>query len=261
MLQINKFAKLCHCKASLLRYYDSHGILVPCYIDDLTGYRYYQSEQALDFYRIKQLQSCGLSIKEIKACKNKSDDEVIGILNMKLNEQKQIVNSIENLIHTYQEDKMKLEETVNKFNKQHLLNVESKDNKLNLSIHGNNLCLNFNKKTDKIAELLNTMQKQSLIYFEDFDDLTMYENETWNYTKIASGWNTKNELLKMIEQSQIDKKICIHLFNINESINLFDIADIMNLADENGYHTDTSLFNVSLSLDGINNYAIVYVDK
>ena len=109
-----------------------------------------------------------MSIKEIKACKNKSDDEVDRYLNMKLNEQKQIVNSIENLIHTYQEDKMKLEETVNKFNKQHLLNVESKHNKLNLSIHGNNLCLNFNKKTDKIAELLNTMQKQSLIYFEDF---------------------------------------------------------------------------------------------
>ena len=129
---------------------------------------------------------------------------------------------------------MKLEETVNKFNKQHLLNVESKDNKLNLSIHGNNLCLNFNKKTDKIAELLNTMQKQSLIYFEDFDDLTMYENETWNYTKIASGWNTKNELLKMIEQSQIDKKICIRYFF------LFDKKKVdMTIITINGIIRDT----------------------
>lgn len=71
MLQINKFAKLCHCKASLLRYYDSHGILVPCYIDDLTGYRYYQSEQALDFYRIKQLKVVDCPLKKLKHVKTK----------------------------------------------------------------------------------------------------------------------------------------------------------------------------------------------
>ena len=209
MLQINKFAKLCHCKASLLRYYDSHGILVPCYIDDLTGYRYYQSEQALDFYRIKQLQSCGLSIKEIKACKNKSDAEVIGILNMKLNEQKQIVNSIENLIHTYQEDKMKLEETVNKFNKQHLLNVESKHNKLNLS-EENDVAnckerkrANVKKSTQKQREQLMRLLKEDKLGARSFDTIKPSDAKEWALRMKDKGfsYNTINNHKRSLKAS------------------------------------------------------------
>lgn len=92
MLQIKEFAKLCGCTTSILRYYDSKDILKPYFIEPFTGYRYYQNNQALEFYRIKQLQEVGLSIKEIKKVKDKSENEIIDILKEKLIKQKQLVN-------------------------------------------------------------------------------------------------------------------------------------------------------------------------
>ncbi|MFQ6791697.1 MAG: MerR family DNA-binding transcriptional regulator [Thomasclavelia sp.] len=53
MLQIKEFAKLCGCTTSILRYYDHKDILKPYFIESFTGYRYYQNNQALEFYRIK----------------------------------------------------------------------------------------------------------------------------------------------------------------------------------------------------------------
>lgn len=71
MLQIKEFAKLCGCTTSILRYYDHKDILKPYFIESFTGYRYYQNNQALEFYRIKQLKKVGFSLEEIKRSKIK----------------------------------------------------------------------------------------------------------------------------------------------------------------------------------------------
>ena len=66
MLNIKKFAELCQCSTQTLRYYDHQDLLKPYYIDKLSGYRFYKMEQAVDFYKIKEFQTIGFTIKEIK---------------------------------------------------------------------------------------------------------------------------------------------------------------------------------------------------
>ena len=66
MITIQGFAKLCGCNAQTLRYYDRIGLMRPAKVDEWTGYRYYEEEQALTFIRIRSLQQADFSIEEIK---------------------------------------------------------------------------------------------------------------------------------------------------------------------------------------------------
>ena len=65
-MTIKEFAKLCGCNPQTLRYYDHMNLLKPVKVDEWTGYRYYEDEQALVFVKIKNLQTAGFSIEEIK---------------------------------------------------------------------------------------------------------------------------------------------------------------------------------------------------
>ena len=65
MITIRGFAKLCGCNTQTLRYYDRIGLLTPAKVDEWTGYRYYEEEQALLFVKIKNLQQADFSIDVI----------------------------------------------------------------------------------------------------------------------------------------------------------------------------------------------------
>ena len=66
MITIQGFARLCGCNTQTLRYYDRIGLLTPAKVDQWTGYRYYEEEQAMMFVKIKNLQQADFSIEEIK---------------------------------------------------------------------------------------------------------------------------------------------------------------------------------------------------
>ena len=51
-MTIKEFANLCGCNPQPLRYYDHMNLLKPMKVDEWTGYRYYEDEQALDFVKI-----------------------------------------------------------------------------------------------------------------------------------------------------------------------------------------------------------------
>lgn len=66
MLKIGDFSKMSKVTIKALRYYEKEKLLIPKYIDELTGYRYYENKQLLDTARIMSLKQVGLSIDEIK---------------------------------------------------------------------------------------------------------------------------------------------------------------------------------------------------
>ena len=66
-MKIGEFAQICQTKISVLRHYDKQGLLSPDYIDRFTGYRYYAKEQIEIFMRISALKKAGLSLCEIRA--------------------------------------------------------------------------------------------------------------------------------------------------------------------------------------------------
>lgn len=65
-MKIGEFARVCNVPISLLRYYDSCGLLKPVYIDRFTGYRYYDEGQIAVCRRINELKEADFSLAEIK---------------------------------------------------------------------------------------------------------------------------------------------------------------------------------------------------
>lgn len=66
MIKIGEFAKLFNVTIKTLRLYDEKGILKPSYIDNYTGYRYYDEENIKTMTKVLILKELGLSLKEIK---------------------------------------------------------------------------------------------------------------------------------------------------------------------------------------------------
>lgn len=105
MMTIKEFAQLCTCNPQTLRYYDRIGLLKPCRVDQWTGYRYYEQEQAIDFVKIKHLQSADFSIDEIKMLLAKADREVCEAFDQKIAEQEQKLERIKQIQQSYLKEK------------------------------------------------------------------------------------------------------------------------------------------------------------
>ena len=66
MYKIGEFSKLSKTTIKTLRYYEKEKLLMPDFIDQNTGYRYYETKQLIELSKIMSLRQVGLSIKDIK---------------------------------------------------------------------------------------------------------------------------------------------------------------------------------------------------
>lgn len=112
MITIQGFARLCGCNTQTLRYYDRIGLLAPARVDEWTGYRYYEEEQAVLFVRIKNLQQADFSIEEIKSLLGRNDDYVLAAFDRKVEEQKQKLAKIREIQKSYLEETMEMRNAV-----------------------------------------------------------------------------------------------------------------------------------------------------
>ena len=101
-MTIKDFAKLCGCNPQTLRYYDREDLLKPVKVDEWSGYRYYDEEQAITFVKIKNLQKAGFSIDEIKELLDRSDADIYLAFEKKIAEQERQLQEIKNIQKTYQ---------------------------------------------------------------------------------------------------------------------------------------------------------------
>lgn len=67
MFKIGEFSVLTAISIHMLRNYDKIGLLTPKYIDEFTGYRYYESDQLPIANQIVALKMMGFGLKEIAA--------------------------------------------------------------------------------------------------------------------------------------------------------------------------------------------------
>ena len=115
MITIQGFAKLCGCNTQTLRYYDRIGLLAPAKVDEWTGYRYYEEEQALQFVKIKNLQQADFSIEEIKALLPGDDDLLMAAFERKIKAQKQKLETIRKIQRSYLEETMEMRNMINEY--------------------------------------------------------------------------------------------------------------------------------------------------
>lgn len=101
-MTIKDFSKLCGCNPQTLRYYDREDLLKPVKVDEWSGYRYYDEEQAITFVRIKNLQKAGFTIEEIRALLDKDDTAIFYAFEAKIAEEKKRIQEIIQIQKTYQ---------------------------------------------------------------------------------------------------------------------------------------------------------------
>ena len=65
MYRIGTFSKLGRVTIKTLRHYDEVGLLIPAYVDEENGYRYYTADQLFLLNEIISLRQMGFSIPEI----------------------------------------------------------------------------------------------------------------------------------------------------------------------------------------------------
>lgn len=112
MITIQGFARLCGCNTQTLRYYDRIGLLAPAKVDQWTGYRYYEEDQAMMFVKIKNLQQADFSIEEIKGLLGEDDSFLMEALEQKITEQEQKLEQIRKIQRSYLEEAMNMQNIV-----------------------------------------------------------------------------------------------------------------------------------------------------
>lgn len=112
MITIKGFARLCGCNTQTLRFYDRIGLLVPAKTDEWTGYRYYEEKQAVLFVKIKNLQQADFSIEEIRPLLEADDDQLMKAFELKIAEQKQKLERIQEIQRSYRKETMDIQEMV-----------------------------------------------------------------------------------------------------------------------------------------------------
>ena len=101
-MTIKEFARLCGCNPQTLRYYDHVNLLKPVKVDQWSGYRYYDEEQALAFVKIKNLQKAGFTIDEIKELLDKDNHVIYKAFDAKIAEEEKRLQEIKAIQKSYQ---------------------------------------------------------------------------------------------------------------------------------------------------------------
>ena len=100
-MTIKQFALLCGCNPQTLRYYDNVDLLKPVKVDQWSGYRYYDEDQALVFVKIKNLQAAGFAIDEIRELLDKDTLAIYTALEAKVIEQEKRLQEIKKIQMSY----------------------------------------------------------------------------------------------------------------------------------------------------------------
>ena len=116
-MTIKEFARLCGCNPQTLRYYDHVDLLKPVKVDQWSGYRYYDEDQALAFVRIKNLQKAGFTIDEIKELLDKDNHVIYKAFNAKIAEEKKRLQEIKAIQKSYQTEMDQIQEKINEARK------------------------------------------------------------------------------------------------------------------------------------------------
>ena len=100
MFKIGDFSRLTSISIRMLRFYDQNDILKPVYIDEESGYRYYQREQIFEASQVRFLRDIGFSTARIKAILEnyKNAEEIEKYLEIQLIQLKEEADKIDSRI-------------------------------------------------------------------------------------------------------------------------------------------------------------------
>lgn len=229
MFRIGEFSRLVNTTTKTIRFYDKEEILLPDYVDNSSGYRYYSHYKIAEYNKIRTLKKLGFSLSEIKEMKKQQGNEFIVEIIRK--RKKELQSELE-ILHN------RLEEINNMENDfMNLINIYEDQSKYinKVEVDGNSLVFNFDKKgitrleyecPDKID--LYHMIKFYLEVINNFGLVNYEEAEIFkmlSYGKEASIFKCNKDELSLY----VDKKAKNVLlgFAIGTMIDLMDIYEVV----------------------------------
>lgn len=75
LYKIGMFAQMNHVTVKTLRFYEEQGLLIPAYVDEENGYRYYTLDQMAVIHQITALKQAGFTLEDIKHINVEDDEE------------------------------------------------------------------------------------------------------------------------------------------------------------------------------------------
>lgn len=118
MFTIGEFSKITGLTIKTLRFYHDRGLLVPAWVDDQTGYRYYDPRQIDKARIITQLRSLEFSLEQISEMLANGEDEADifdflerqrTVLEQRVRQYRGIITTLENIIHNEREARMTIQ--------------------------------------------------------------------------------------------------------------------------------------------------------
>jgi DNA-binding transcriptional MerR regulator/DNA gyrase inhibitor GyrI len=115
---IGEFSKFTGLTVKTLRFYHDRGLLIPAWVDDQTGYRYYDFRQIDKARIITQLRSLEFSLEQINEmlanCEDEADiltflERQRTVLEERMRQYRGIVTTLEKIIHNEREARMAMQ--------------------------------------------------------------------------------------------------------------------------------------------------------
>ena len=196
LYSIGDVSKIKEITIKALRYYHKMGILIPKYVDDTTGYRYYSIDQFIYIDIIKACRTLGSSISEIQEIFKECDtDKLIEFLQLKRFEaeeniikMKEVINNIDTLNTSVKNSKEILNNDkifIEYFKERYIIVVPCEE-------EGSLKEVLYYSKLDKMIQDKNLdvyMERGILYDFDVYRDL----KPTYVFNCINSSCNTKTE--------------------------------------------------------------------
>lgn len=210
-MTIKEFARLCGCNPQTLRYYDHVDLLKPVKVDQWSGYRFYEEEQALAFVKIKNLQKAGFTIDEIKGLLDKDNLVIYKAFEDKIAEEEKRLQEIKAIQRSYRAEMNQIQEKIKEARKRITEAMQDYDPSEEFGI-----------SADEYADVIGKVS-----YF--FDNIVVEDESKFDYEEFHKGEDATEEteylnLLSNPDYEVVYEKHCWN--NMKEFIDEYkDIED------------------------------------
>ncbi len=174
-MTIKEFAYLCGCNPQTLRYYDHVDLLKPVKVDQWSGYRYYEEEQALAFVKIKNLQKAGFTIEEIKELLDKDNHVIYKAFDAKIAEVEKRLQEIKAIQRSYQTEMDIIQEKISEARK-----------KVTEALQEYDPVVEFGISSDEYADIIGNVNSY-------FDNIVVSDIGQFDYEEFHHGEGTSEE--------------------------------------------------------------------
>ena len=100
LLPIGQFSQASGLSVTALRHYDASGVLVPTFVDPVSGYRYFQRDQVRTAQSIRALRQLDIPVEEVRRLLGGGKEELVAALQAHLRAAERRLDVQRSIVHS-----------------------------------------------------------------------------------------------------------------------------------------------------------------